>query len=415
MLRTTLTLALLVAFAPALADDELPGSTSLPERDRTPADLKISAVGGAFDGMGVRRVSGGVALFQLDYTPRFRSEVWELSVPLAFDHRQTFGTRLNQTVAAAGVEADFVGGGLHVGPLAGYSYTWRPGWPDLYQPNGAGGLYPTDRYSHSHWFAGGRLWSKFGGGRHLRIKARYSQYTYVRDPNYDPTVSLVHLVPRDYHELRVDASYRHVMHTFAWALRLDAYSRQYDVMLARKAFTGGTVSSNPHQELRGVEPRAEVEWRSKPFTVTLGYGYLWRDDPFQGYYSYAGHHPYVEAKGAITRALSYDAKASAKFLGYGSNSKAITLDITSGVYVPGTDDGKRLFDNRVELEAGLRYKLAKELSLVADAKWVRRATNYRDYIPGVYPPPIVRPYDTHYDIRWDFTNVMVTAGVEWRP
>lgn len=417
MSRTTLPLLLLLGLsAPALAQ-ELPGSTNLPETDHGPSDLRIGVLGGAFDGLGVRRGSGGLALFQADWTPRLRADDWAFAFPLGFSHRQTFGASLRETVADVGADAAYVQKTFETGPLAGYSYTWRPDWPDLYQPNGSGGLLPTDRYTHSRWFVGYRHWSKFGEGRHFRAKARWIQYSYVRDPHYDPAVSRVHLVPRDYHEARLDLSYRQVKHAYAWALRLDAYARGYDVMLARVADTGGVRSSDPKQQLRGVEPRAEVELRSRPLTLTVGYGFMARSDPFQGYYSYTGHHPYVEAKGKLTRALSYEAKASGKFLTYGPNSKSITRDAIAGVYVPGTDDGRRLFDSRVELEAVLRYRVIGDFSLVAEASWVKRATNYRDYVPGVYPPPLLnpKPYDTNYDIRWDYTNTMVVGGIEWRP
>lgn len=410
MLRATLLLALLAAATPAIAEDDLPGSTRPPDRERGASDLRLRAAGGAFDGMGVRRASGPIAFLELDWTPRFRPGDWEIGLPLRFDHRQTFGAHLDETIAGAGLDASWVNGGLKTGPIAGYSYTWRPGWPDLYQPDGAGGLLPTDRYTHSRWFAGWQLRERLGSGRHLHLKARWTQYDYVRDPNYDPALSVVHLAPRDYGELRFDASYRHVMHAFAWALRLDGYSRRYDVLLSKDAFTGGTLRSNPPQRLRGMEPRAEIQLRSRPIELTLGYGFPWQDDPYEGYYSYTGHHPYAEAKGAITEGLSYVARASARFLTYGPNSKSISSD-GGGGYVPGTDDGKRLWDRRLELHAGLRYALVKGLSLTADAQWTRRDTNYRDYVPGVYPPTASRPYD----IRWDYTNTLVTGGVEWKP
>lgn len=416
MLRTPILLTLLAAAAPALADD-LPGSTAPSEVERTsPTELRIGVLGGAFDGMGVRRASGGLALLRADWTPRLRPGDWVLAFPLSFDHRQTFGAHLDETVAAVGIEADYLKEGLQHGPLAGFSYTWRPDWPDLYQPDGAGGLRPTNRYTHSRWFAGYHLWSKLGGGRHFRIKARYVQYTYVQDPHYDPTISHVHLVPRDYHEVKLDASYRHVKHSFAWALRLDAYLRQYDIMLSRVANTGGTRASDPLQEMQGLEPKAEVEWRSKPFDVVVGYGLMVRNDPFEGYYSYTGHHPYVEAKGKLGDRFSYQVKGSAKLLTFGPNSKSLTHTALPGVFVPGTDDGRRLWDNRVEVAAALRYRVVSELSLVAEGKWVRRDTNFRDYVPGVYPPALAtpKPYNTNYDVRWDYTNVLVVGGLEWK-
>lgn len=412
MHRIALLLTLLSALAPlAGVADDLPGSTAPSGREpRGAGDLTLRAAAGAFDGLGVRRASGPVALFQADWTPRLAAGDWQLAFPIGFEHRQTFGEHLDETVASAAVDARYVGASFETGPLGGFSYTWRPDWPDLYQPDGLGGTYGTDRYSHSRWFAGWQLWEKLGGGRHLRAKLRYSQETYVRDPNYDPTVSVVHLAPRDNHDLRLDASYRHLMHSFAWAIRLTAYDRKYDVLLAKVANTGGTRRSDPKQELRGFEPKAEVEFRSRPFGLTVGAGIPVQSDPFQGYYSYTGFRPFAEVKGSLTPDLSYAAKASAKLLTYGPDSKSITSD-GAGAFIPGTDDGKRLWYRTYELQAGLRYALLNGFALVADASWARRDTNYRDYVPDVYPPTASRPYD----IRWDYTNVMVTGGVEWSP
>ncbi|HSN13751.1 MAG TPA: hypothetical protein VLT61_03910 [Anaeromyxobacteraceae bacterium] len=416
MLRTSLafalTLTLALAAAPSLAsaEDELPGSTTAPEKHKKQQDLQLRALGGTFDGMGVRRSSGGLAVFEADWKPTLRSESVEVAFPLRFDHRQTFGASLNETTAGAGVDVDFVDGGLRHGPVAGASYTWRPNWPDLYQPDGVGGMASTDRYTHSRWFLGWQLWNKLGDGKHLRLKAEYVKYDYVRDPNYDPSASVVHLAPRDNGEAKIGASFRQLSGAFAYALRIDAFYRRYDVLLAKKADTGATSRSDPLASLYGVEPRAEAEYRTKPVTVTLGYGFISQTDPFQGYYSNTGHHPYVEAKLEPMQRLSLSAKLSARLLTYGPNSKSISSD-GGGAYVQGTEDGKRLQDNRVELKAGAHYKLHKGLYAVAEAEWLRRETNYRDYVPGVFPPTATRPYD----IKWDYTNTMVTAGVEWRP
>ncbi|MGB8929709.1 MAG: hypothetical protein WCC48_00505 [Anaeromyxobacteraceae bacterium] len=417
MLRHPLALALTLALsaAPALAsaEDEAPGSTAAPEKHRKQEDLTLRALGGAFDGMGVRRYSGGLAFLQADWKPTLRAESVEVAFPLRLDHRQTFGASLNETIAGAGIDVDFVDGGLRHGPIAGASYTWRPNWPDLYQPDGVGGVLPTDRHSHSRWYAGWQLWDKLGDGRHLRLKAEYVKYDYVRDPNYDPSISVVHLAPRDNGEAKVGASFRQLFAEFGYALRLDAFYRKYDVLLAKKADTGGTSRSDPLASLYGFEPRVEAEYLTKPVKVTLGYGFISETDPFQGYYTNTGHHPYVEAKLRPMGRLSLEAKLSAKLVTYGPDSKSISSDgLGAGTYVQGTEDGKRLYDNRIEARAGARFELTKGLFALAEASWLKRDTNYRDYVPGVFPPTATR---RPYDIKWDYTNTMVTGGLEWRP
>jgi hypothetical protein len=397
------------------AEDEPPGSAAAPEKRRKGQDLQLRLLAGGFDGMGVRRYSGALALLEIDWKPVVDSGPLRFAFPLRFDHRQTFGASLDETIAGVGVDADYVAGGLSTGPIGAASYTWRPDWPDLYQPDDRGGVYSTDRYSHSRWLVGWQLWNNFGEGRHLRLKASWVQDGYVHDPKFDPAVSVVHLAPRDNGEARFDASWRHLMGSFGYAVRFDAYHRYYDVLLAKKAHTGGTSRSDPLQELTGFEPRAQVEYRTKAVEVTLGYGYVSQTDPFQGYYSNTGHHPYLEAKVEPIKGLSFEGKLSARLLTYGPNSKSIS-SAGGGAYVLGTDDGKRLYDDRIELKGGARYRIRKGLYAVAEAEWLKRDTNYRDYVPGVYPAQIItRPYSLNYDIRWDYSNVMVTAGVEWRP
>jgi hypothetical protein len=422
MIRLPRALALAVALAASIAPaptlaaaDEVPGSAAAPEKHRKGRDLQVRLLAGGFDGMGIRRYSGGLALLEVDWRPAVQTGPMRFAFPLRLDHRQTFGVHLNETTAGAGVDADFVNGGLSTGPMGALSYTWRPDWPDLYQPDDRGGVFSTNRYSYSRWLVGWQLANDFGGGRHLRLKADWVQDTYVRDPNYDPAVSVVHLAPRDNHQARFEASWRQLVGAFGYALKFQAFRQSYDVLLAKKADTGGTRRSDPLQELTGYEPRAQVELHTGPFEATLGYGYISQTDPFEGYYSHTGHHPYLEARVEPVKRLSIEGKLSAKRLTYGPNSKSIS-SAGGGAYVQGTEDGKRLYDNFLEAKAAARYRLHKGLYAVAEAEWQKRDTNYRDYVPGVYPPQIItRPYSLNYDIKWDYSNVMVTAGVEWRP
>lgn len=397
MNRLTAALLLLTGAAPALAAEDGPDSTSA-EKDRTRYEYAIRAVGGYFDGMGVRTDSGGVGIVELDLTPKLKFGKWAVELPLRLDHRQTFGADLNETIVGAGLDLMKRGaGGVRHGPLVGASYTWRPNWPDLYQPDGSGGLGTTDRYSHFQGFLGWQYWNRLGEGRNLRAKLRYIHTAYPRDPNYSEPDSVVHLAPRDNGTVRLDTSYRAVKKGYAYAVKLDGYFRQDFVLLAKNADTGGTSRSNPKQQLLGVEPQAEFELRTGPIDTTLGYGFLVRSDLYEGYYSYTGHRPYAKVQIAINGSLEAKVRGEAKLVTYGANSK---LD---------TEDGKTLEDTRYSLKGGLSYKLLPGLFLVADAEWTKRETNFRDYVPGVYPAA------AEYDIAWDYTNLMATAGVEWKP
>lgn len=388
----------LTALSASAAD--APGDATPDDKGRTRFDYSVRAVGGYFDGMGVRTDSGGIGILELDLTPKFKSGKWSVEIPLQLDHQQTFGADLNETVFGAGLDlSQNTAAGIRHGFLLDASYTLRPNWPDLYQPDPAGGLASTNRYSNFRGVVGWHYWNRLGAGRNLRAKLRYVHTVYPRDPNYNEADSVVHLAPRDNGTVKLDTSYRAVKKHFAYAVKLDGFFRQDFVLLSKNADTGGTSRSNPRQRLAGIEPQAEIELRTGPVDVTLGYGFLAQKDLFEGYYSYTGHNPFAEVQVALNHSLTALVRAESRFITFGKNSKA------------DTEDGKTLFDTRYKVKGGLRYRLAGPLALVADAEWLQRDTNFRDYVPGVYPVAATRPYD----IKWDYTNVMVTGGVEWRP
>jgi hypothetical protein len=390
-----------LAAAPALAADPQPGSDEVSSGSRTTYDLQARALGGAFDGVGVHRGSGPMALIELDLRPKLRTEGWELALPLRLDHRSTFGAHLDETTVGAALDVTRNSNKLEHGPVIGVAYTWRPDWPDLYQPECGGGtdLCPTDRYSNLSWLAGYQLWSKLGGGKNFRAKAKWVRTTYFNDPNYDPAASVVHLAPSSNGEAQLDLSFRHMLGAFGYALRADTYYRVYDDLLSKNAGTGGTLRANPVEKLLGAEPRAELQLRTKRLDFTAGFGFLVQSDRFEGYYSYTGRRLFADASAPIAGKLSVEAKAEAKLLRFGPNSKTAT------------EDGKRLEVARYTAKGALRFELRKSLSLVAEGSVVKRDTNFPDYVPGVYPPTAPRPYD----IRWDYTNWSVLGGVEWKP
>lgn len=394
---TRLTLALLLSLSASIAAAAAPDGEVV-DKERTRYDLQVRALGGYFDGLGVRTDSGGVGILELDLTPKFKTGRWAIEVPLRLDHRQTFGAKLNETVAGAGIDLVKKDGGVRSGWLAAADYTWRPDWPDLYQPNGSGGLLSTSRYSNFQGEAGWHYWNALGDGRNARFKIRYVHTIYPRDPNYNEADSVVHLAPRDNGTLKLDASYRTVGKTFAWAVRFDGFFRQDLVVLAKNADTGGTSRSNPKQRLVNVKPSAEIEVRTKPFDLTVGLAYIAQVDTFEGYYSYTAPSPFVQLQLAPADPLSIGIRGEVRPMTFGPNSKA------------NTEDGKRLQDTRYGVKGDVKYRLREGLSVVAEASWTKRDTNFPDYVPGVYPSAT-----SLYDIRWDYTNTMVTAGVEWKP
>jgi hypothetical protein len=210
----------------------------------------------------------------------------------------------------------------------------------------------------------------------------------------------MHLTPldRDTHELL--ASWRAAYETFAGALRVEYQHRQDKVLLARNAGTGSTSGySNPLQRLDLFEPSIELEGRrlAGRLGVSLGYGYVVQIDPFQGYYSYTGHHPRLQLDCAIVETFRARARAEAWIFEYGPQSTSPSR----------LASGTRRYDRRVLLSAGLDYRLTEMLVASLDGRWVKRDTNYADYTPGV------NPASRFYDIRWSYSNFEVLAGIEY--
>jgi hypothetical protein len=211
----------------------------------------------------------------------------------------------------------------------------------------------------------------------------------------------MHLTPVDHGTHEVQLTWRAAYHGFAAAARVDYQHRNDLVLLARNAGTGTTSGyRNPLQRLDLVEPSVEGELHKLGgrVDVTLSYGYLLQNDPFQGYYSYRGHHPRLEADYAATDSLRIRARLEAWIIQYGPNSTAPSR----------LKSGDRRYDNRVAISGALAYRLTQTLTARLDARWVKRDTNYPDYVPGVYPAT------RFYDIQWDYLNTEVLVGVEYR-
>lgn len=348
--------------------------------------LEAATLGGALDGEGVRTDSAGVAVISVKADPELRGDGWYLDVPFRVAHRQTFGADLSETTGAASLEPWVqLSKRVRVGLEAGIVGANRPGWPDLYQPGRA----PTDRYSYLAWRGGVQAYARPGAHQHLRARYRYAAYDYVQDAAFDEALDPMHLTPRDRARHELDASWRYRQDAWALGLRLDASRTTYDTLLARLAGTGAGNAEGVKQEMTDVEPSVELELVRMGGALELSflYGLETRDDPYQGYYSYTGHHPRVQAKFALSPKLRGVARFEGHYLTYGANGSTRL------------DSGTRRTDARTELGAELSYALGGRVSAVAEAELVRRSTNYRD--------------STTYGIDWDYTNASVLGGVRF--
>jgi hypothetical protein len=367
--------------------------------------LTASATGGAFDGEGVLRESGGAAVTAASAEAEVVGERWRLSVPARLAHRETFGVELSETSGALDVEPWYVvSKGLRLGLEAGLSGASRPDWPDPYQRDEAtGALRPTDRYSYLAYRGGVQLYARPGARQHLRARYRHVEYDYAEDPAFSED-DLMHLTPRDRSEEQLDFSWRYLQKTWDVALRADYARRSYDTLRARNRHSGATPEDalgnelNPLQELNVFAPSAELGLRGLggALEVDLRYGLDFQDDPFQGYYSYTAQHPRVAA------ALALGERAAVK-VAYEGWYKTYTADGSTRL-----DSGTRRTDSRTELSGRLEVRLGGRLSAVGETSYTVRTTNYTDLVqltPGAS--------GRTYDIDYDYTNFSVLAGLKY--
>ncbi len=389
-------LAALAALPASAADDATQRPHSL--------DLTAGTYGGAFDGLGVRRESGGLAVVEASGSPELRGDAWRLEAPFRVAHRETFGADLSETTGAIALEPWYQASpGVRLGLEGGVLGAHRPDWPDLYQRDpGTGALAPTDRYGYLAWRAGARLYARPARHQHLRASYRYSSYDYVEDPVFDEVLEPMHLTPRDRAEHQLDASWRYHEKTWAFGARVDYTRRHYTTLQARDARTGATPDPttgerNPDQELSIYEPSAEIELERLEGRLDLSfrYGLEVQDDAYQGFYSYTGHHPRVQVKYAASDRLSLEAALEGWYRTYGANGSTRL------------ESGTDRTDSRTRLRGELGYRIAGGLSARGEVEWVKRTTNYRDYVPA--------PLGTSdYDIRFDYTNLSVLAGLQYK-
>jgi len=373
-------LAALLAAAPARAPEP-------PKDKRFVLHLEASALGGAFDGQGVRTDSGGLAVLEVRASPEIRGSGWGIGLPFRVARRQTIGADLSETSGAFDAEPWFqVSKRVRLGLTGGVVGASRLNWPDLYQT----GRPPTDRYSYLAWRGGAELYARPAAHQHLRARYRFVSYDYVQDAAFDETIDPMHLTPRDRTRHEVDLSWRYHQEAWALALRLDASRDRYATLLAREAGSGAASLTGEKQELVDVEPSAELELSRMGGKLGLSfqYGLEIQNDPYQGYYSYTGHHPRLLAKLAFSDRLTGRVRYEGWYRTFGPDGST-RLDGTA----------TRRKDSRTAVAAEAAYALGGRFSAVAEAEFVKRSTNYTD--------------STTFGIDWDYTNLSFLAGVRY--
>lgn len=364
-------------------------------------DAHATVAAGAFDGAGVRTDAGQLLTAELELAPKLRAGAWRFELPLEVSHTETFGAELRETRWSARADAEVrASRAVRLGLEAGVQGAHRPGWPDLYQRQPGGALLATDRHGYVGWRGGARVTLATAPRQQLRLGYRVLAYDFDDDPSFDAELDPGHLVPSDNLQHGVDLSWRYRGRVYEVTVGADYGYRADSLQHARRAGTGSTLGgTTPLQRLHQVEPGVQLE--VEPFDgrldLTLAYGYLVQNDPFAGYYSYAGHHPKAIARFDVTERLAATARAEAWLREYGADGTSATR----------LESGDRRVDRRFLARAGVRYALTDALGLFCEGEWVRRTTNYADYEPD----PVT---DAGAAIDWDYTNLKALAGVEWR-
>jgi hypothetical protein len=405
----SLIVAALLATSPAGAPDiTTPRGASVEPPPTIGIEAKARVAGGGFSGQGVRPGEGAVLVPSAELTGSLERGPFRLEVPVSLVHEQTMGAHFPESRGQGGLQLSYEPARpLTLSAEASLTGVWRPGWLDLYQPEIGGGYLPTDRYSHWDLRLGAGLHARPLKGHRARLAWRFTNAQYAHDPAYVEGSS--HLAPLTYDEHALRASWRYLAGPLRIAGRAEAFLRRDHYLYARDAGTGSTHAGaggpppNPWQVRRGVEPGVEVELEPRGANVeaSVGYGYEMVEDIYQGYYSFAGHHPEARVKARLGGAVELGLSAEAWFRRFGPGS------YQEGAEHPPLLWGNRREDTKSRLALEARVLLSNALALTGEARFASVRTNLPPYEPGIYP--VTR----EYDIDWSYTNWRMMAGVEW--
>lgn len=374
---------------------------------RLRAEAEVDA--GAMSGRGTIRDGGGFVRATAEATPSARRRWLELALPVSIADRETVGTHLPER--AGDVDARIKlrhGPKLRGGVHAGVGGTWRPAWPDPYQPLAGGALGATSRQSHWDREAGAEVAGIPLRHQHARLKYDHTVVDYDDDDAYDPIDAPTHLVPGDHTEDEVEATWKH--HGRSWKLggSVELLWERWAKAYARDAETGlthagsGGPPPNPLQRAFTITPTIVGELTRGDVELSFEYGVAFSDDPYQGYYSYVEQRPEVAVEAPLPGDLHVEADAALRWRSYGAGSYAPAPPDR-----PAFDFGDRRSDRAFDLDVDLRRPLAGHLDVVAGLDLRVRRTNYPDYVPGVYPA------SRSYDVDWDYDDLTVWLGVAW--
>jgi len=373
---------------------------------RVPVTLR--ALAGVFRGHGLLREDGSHTLLAASLEPTAKRDRLEVSGQLDVRHRETAGARLRETRSAASVGAKLdIAKRTKLYGGAAIDWTRRPGWPDPYQPDGAGGVFATSR--RSHWdrsFELGLL--AMPKHQRLRVEWRYTLADYDEDPMFDAVQAPTHLVPADHeeHRGRLIWAYR----TKRWSLgpEVTARSRHYFFRFAGDAGTGKTHAGpggpppNPLYQLVEIEPAlaGEIELDDDRAEIGASYGVPIAVDRFEGYRSNRGHHPALTLRWGRAP-WSARAAFELEWRTYGPNSYA------AGDGHPPLLSGDRRVDRKYVGRLTASRSLGSGFAAVLELGALRRCSNLPPYQPGVYPA------SREYDVDWTYTNWSAGLGLEW--
>lgn len=367
---------------------------------------------GAWTGERSYAAPATLAELEMSAKPVVTFGFFEARVPIALDHRYTLPRSLDQTTASAGVD---VGAepleDLEIEVDALLRATLRPGWPDLYQPD-HGQLLPTDRYSHSDWEVGLRFVAEPVNHHKVKLKARYGQVSFTKDPAFDPLERPNHLTPGDHDQLEGEVAWRYLRKDVRVGARAEAYRREYFFRFARDEGTGknhagpGGDPANPLLLLLAVGGALEGEIDLLHDAVKLGAegGVLAVEDVFQGYASATEGRFQLRLELALDEATTLDARSTTRLRVYGDRSYA------EGKGHPALDEGSRRDDHRLDVSMRLDRRLAPGVDAFLGVELRQRQTNFPDYVPGVFPES--QEYDIDRD--WQHARALLGLAVEIR-
>jgi hypothetical protein len=369
---------------------------------------KVRAGAGAVSGDTINAGTAAMSLVEGTLTPRLTRGRYTLDAPIDFGHRQTLGgARLSES-RVLGILRGTVRftPRIRLSGELGLGATWRPDWPDPFQPLAGDDVGATDRYSHWDRRAGADLVLRPARRQRVRISYDYLLGVYKQDPMFDPIYDPLHLTPWDRDTHRLDAVWRIRRDRVKLRVGAEAALRRYFYIFSGDADTGVTHAGaggeppNPLLELRWLKPRLEAELEVTP-AILVGARYELElvQDTYQGYLSYAGHHPRLEASWALPRDAELRARVELWLRRYGANSYD-GMDLSSG------GDGRRS-DTLADFGLAFARPFAPHWSAIADARLSVRRSSYASSIT-------VDETGAVLEVGWSYLNWIGWAGVEYR-